>query len=245
MGGEHFDKVATVYARGRPPYPERVWTLLTEHGVLRPGALLLEIGAGSGQATAALVAGGARVDAVEPGPRLAADLRRRLPNVQVAEGRIEDQDLPGSRYDAAVAATSLHWVDLAVVLPRVHHALRPGGLLAAWWTVFGDPAVRTPFRDAVQRIANPTGAPETRRTALDTDAWEADLTAGGWFAPVVTEVVRWRVTLTTEQVRDLFTTFPTWTPAQVDAIAAAAERLGGRVEEHYATAVYVLRRLDL
>jgi SAM-dependent methyltransferase len=213
--------------------------------VLAPGARLLEIGAGSGQATAELVSRGAHVVAVEPGPNLARDLRlRRLPDVQVVEDRIETVPLPSEAYDAVVAATSLHWVDLPVTLPRLHAALRPGGRLAAWWNVFGDPDVRTPFRDRVQAISNPEGRPDTRRTGLDTAAWEADLTQGGWFSPVATVVLRWTVDLSTEQVRDLFATFPTWSQDRVDAVAEAAAALGGVVTEHYATGVHVLRRTE-
>ena len=218
--------------------------MLEEQGVLAPAARLLEVGAGSGQATAERVARGADVVAVEPGANLARHLRALLPGVEVVEGRIEDVPLEAGTYDAAVAATSLHWVDLPVVLPRLWAALRPGGLLAAWWTVFGDPDVSTPFRERVHAISNPEGRPDTRRTGLDTVAWEADLTQGGWFAHVATEVVPWSTDLTAGQVRDLFATFPTWTADQIDAVAGAAEELGGTVTEHYATGVYVLRRRD-
>ena len=86
------------------------------------------------------------------------------------------------------------------MLPRLWAALRPGGLLAAWWTVFGDPDVSTPLRERVHAISNPEGRPDTRRTGLDTVAWEADLTQGGWFAHVATEVVRWSTDLTATQV---------------------------------------------
>ena len=244
MGAEHFDRVAATYARGRPPYPARLWTLLEHHRVLGEGARVLEIGAGSGQATVELVARGASVVAVEPGPRLAADLRLRLPEVEVLEGRLEEVPLVPGAYDAAVAATSLHWVDLPTALPRLHAALGPGGLLAAWWQVFGDPEVSTPFRERVDAISNPEGRPDIRRTGLDTAEWEADLTQGGWFEKVATEVLRWSIDLTAAQLRDLFTTFPTWTAAQIDAVHAAAEELGGTVTEHYATGVYVLRRSD-
>jgi SAM-dependent methyltransferase len=48
-------------------------------------------------------------------------------------------------FDLAVAATSLHWVRLDVALSKLAQALRPGGWLAAWWTVFGDPERVTDF----------------------------------------------------------------------------------------------------
>jgi hypothetical protein len=162
----------------------------------------------------------------------------------VREARIEDVALPAGRYDAVVAATSFHWLDRLAVLPRLHRTLRPDGRLAVWWTVFGDPSVRTPFRERVQEISNPSGAPDTRRTALETGAWEADLSEGGWFRPRATEVLRWTVELTSEQVRDLFTTFPTWTGEQIAQVRAAAEELGGRVLEHYVTVLYVLDRVE-
>lgn len=60
--------------------------------------------------------------------------------------RFEDVPLPAAGFDSAVAATSMHWVDLAVGLPRLHATLRPGGLLAVWRFRFGDESVDTPFR---------------------------------------------------------------------------------------------------
>ncbi|TML73342.1 MAG: methyltransferase domain-containing protein [Actinobacteria bacterium] len=52
---------------------------------IRPGELVLDIGAGRGLLTAALVRAGARVQAIELDPRLAADLRRRFPDVVQAD----------------------------------------------------------------------------------------------------------------------------------------------------------------
>lgn len=241
--GLHFDRVAEAYGRGRPDYPPEVYALLARHGLLAPGRHLLELGAGSGQATAELLRRGATVEAVEPGPALAAALRARFPQVTVREKRAEDADLADAAYDGVVAATSLHWVDVPAVLPRLHRALRPGGLLVPWWTVFGDPEWHSDFRARVDEIAGQGLAGETPRP-LRIEERVAELEDGGLFELVEHRIHPWEHTMTPEQVGDLFTTFPTWSPDAVAAVVAAARDCGPTVTERYLTVVYVARRVD-
>lgn len=241
-----FDRVADVYQRARPPYPRQLFDRLGELGVLRPGARLLEIGAGTGQATEELLRAGAHVDAIEPGTALAERLRARLPTVTVRTETVENAELAESHYDAVVCATAFHWVDVPTTLPRLHAALRPGGLLAVWWTVFGDPGHRSPFRDRVDAIASRRDGPRGVSSGpLDTASWLGSLTEHGWFEPVHTEQFRWPVDLTPAQVHDLFSTFNGWTGDEIDEVAAAARECAGAagvVTERYVTALYVCRR---
>lgn len=236
----HFERMAAEYADARPPYPHAVFEALSIAGAVGAGADVLEIGAGAGLATAELVRAGARVTAVEPGPDLAAVLRQRLPYVAVIQARVEDAALPDRSFDSAVAATAMHWVDLAVALPRLHAALRPGGWLGVWRTQFGDATVQTPFRARVREIVAARHADDAAgRSARPT---MEELSAGGWFEPVRSERWRWSIELTTDQVRRLFRTFSNWTDDEVKAVAAAADSLGGRITEHYVTALHLLRR---
>jgi hypothetical protein len=77
-----FDGRTDEYRLARPAYPVRVYQVLTDRCGLGPGARLLEIGPGTGQATRELLARGADVLAVEPGARLADDrLVQRLGGV--------------------------------------------------------------------------------------------------------------------------------------------------------------------
>ncbi|NNH06538.1 class I SAM-dependent methyltransferase [Cellulomonas fimi] len=241
----HFDALADVYDRARPPYPAALWDRLRTLGVLRPGARVVELGAGSGLATGPLVRAGATVTAVEPGPALARLLRARWPDVTVHEATAERVALPHASFDLAVAATSVHWLDLDVVLPKLHRALVPGGALAVWRHVFGDPqAPVTPFRQRVADVVARRGAVPARPGPgeLDTTAWSARLAAGGWFRVVDVAHLRWTVVLDAEQVRDLFLTFSDWRPDEADAVAHAVRDLGGRVTEHYVTPLVVLAR---
>ncbi|HET7725021.1 MAG TPA: class I SAM-dependent methyltransferase [Propionibacteriaceae bacterium] len=238
----HFERMADEYAVARPPYPTALYDRLVRLGVVRAGAEVLEVGAGAGLATGDLVALGAHVTALEPGERLAALLAQRVPEASVLVTTLEEADLLENAYDCAVAATSLHWVDLEVGLPVLHRALRPGGHLAVWRTMFGDPeAPRTRFREEVDKVVAtrpaspaPVGPREERPTV-------EELTSGGWFAHLDTCTWRWEVELSTLQVRRLYSTFSNWTTAEVDAVAEAADRCGGRVTERFVSVLHVLR----
>ena len=152
-GPRHFDTHAAAYDRGRPAYPPALWSRLAGLGLLEPRTRVVELGAGTGQATGPMLRAGARVTAVEPGPALAGRLRRHCPAAEVLVETAESVSLPPAAYDLAVAATAVHWFDLDVVLPKLHRALVPAGRLAVWRTVFGDPtAPVTTFRERVAEI---------------------------------------------------------------------------------------------
>ncbi|HSP54841.1 MAG TPA: class I SAM-dependent methyltransferase, partial [Dehalococcoidia bacterium] len=91
------------------------------------------IGAGTGKATASLLARGARVTAVEAGPNMAVFLRRKFSThdrLEVLNATFEDADLPGGAFDLVFPATSWHWVNPEVRLRRAHDVLAADGLLA-------------------------------------------------------------------------------------------------------------------
>ncbi len=238
---QHFDRVAQTYSSARPPYPPELYAALEQAGIAAPGRRIVEIGAGSGQATRELIDRGCEVLAVEPGPDLAARLRATCPEATVLNQRFEDAALDPASVDAAVAATSMHWVDLPHALPLLHAVVRPGGVLAVWRTVYGDPRIQTPFRDAVSQIVAarpaqvPVYDPLTPRPTID------ELEAGSWFTHQASREWTWSVQLDPHQLRRLFETFPDWAPAELDALEAAALR-AAPVIEHYVTILHILRR---
>ena len=237
----HFERMAGVYADARPPYPEALFDVLRVQGVIGPGLRVLEVGAGAGLATRALVEAGSEVVALEPGPDLATLLRQAVPEVAVIMRRLEDAVLPASAFDSVVAATSLHWVDLSTALPALHASLRPSGALAVFRHVFGDHGVPTPFRDRVDEIVAARAADSSAPRSEERPTM-SELMSGGWFEPVGTDHWRWSIDLTTDQVRRLFRTFSDWTDDEVEAVARAADECGGLVTEHYQSVLQLLRR---
>jgi cytidine deaminase/SAM-dependent methyltransferase len=131
--GAIFDQAAERYDRIRPRYPPELFRDLAKLARLGPGSTILELGAGTGQATVALAESGLDVTALEPGPSLAAIARRnlaRFANARVVESRFEEWDPAGARYDAVMAATSFHWIEPAVRAQKAADVLHPGGSLA-------------------------------------------------------------------------------------------------------------------
>ncbi|MEY9858845.1 SAM-dependent methyltransferase [Catenulispora sp. GAS73] len=250
-----FNADAAGYQRGRPPYPAEVFDLLAERCGLEAGSRVLEIGAGSGLATGALLAAGARVVAVEPGENLAALLvaDHACDRLEVCVSDFETADLSGE-FDLAVAATALHWVDPATSTERIGRLVRPGGWLAAWWNEFGDVKRPTEFRDRLDAVYYDllhveTSYRESRSHVLDTDRWRAQLTAGGYFGDVSVEIIEWQETLTPQTARDQWSTFPNIAelapPDRAQFLARLSsiiDDLGGYVDDPRLTVIYTARR---
>ena len=130
-----FGAAASAYAEHRPDYAHDAvrWALTRA-----PGPRVLDLGAGTGKLTAALVALGADVVAVEPDPDMLAELRRGLPGVRALDGRAETIPLPDGSVDAVLAGHAMHWFDMAVAGPEIARVLSPGGVLAGLWNVVDD-----------------------------------------------------------------------------------------------------------
>jgi SAM-dependent methyltransferase len=128
-----FDEAAELYDRARPGYPPQLFEDLAELAGLRPGARVLEIGPGTGQATLPLAERGYAITAVELGPGLAEVARRKLarfPSLEIVVGAFEQWPLPSQPFDLVISATAFHWLDPAIRLSKSADALRPGGTLA-------------------------------------------------------------------------------------------------------------------
>jgi hypothetical protein len=142
-----------------------------------------------------------------------------------------------------------------MAVPRLADAVRPGGWLAVWWTVFGDPARVSPWRWSLDHLYqrylpqerhDPTEPPAPMRVGQ----CSAELTAGGWFGPVDAEMIRWQHQLTPDAARRLWATFPNireLKPARRNAFLTdlgnmVATQPGGVVVDNYVTALYTAQR---
>lgn len=129
--GRSFGAVAGAYAELRPGYPDGVAGFLLGSRPRR----VLDLGAGTGKLSEALLAAGHEVVAIDPALEMLAELRDRHPDVQTAVGTAEAIPLPDDAADAVVAGQAAHWFDPGAAGPEIARVLRPGGVVGLVWNL--------------------------------------------------------------------------------------------------------------
>jgi SAM-dependent methyltransferase len=120
-----FGPSAELYERYRPGYPPEAIAWLLGGSALR----VLDVGAGTGKLTRALLEAGHEVVGVEPDPGMRAAFAARLPGIEVLEGAAEELPVADGSFDAVAAGQAFHWFDQARALPEIARVLPRGGLL--------------------------------------------------------------------------------------------------------------------
>jgi SAM-dependent methyltransferase len=245
-----FDRVAGEYARTRPDYPAAALDRLVLATGLTPGSDVLDLAAGTGKLTVALVARGLRVVAVEPLPRMRAQLERELSGAVVLDGTAEQIPLEDASFDVVCVAQAFHWFEPRAAVAEVARVLRPGGWLALLWNLWdlGDP-----MQVALDRIVGPLATGRIRNLTTGNHpygAWPAALAESGAFAAA--ERARFPHTVeldalsTAERVASISQVQAAPEPERQAAIARArelvAELPGGRSSFRYQTELELWRR---
>jgi len=236
-----FELVADVYERARPEYPAEAVAWIVRELDLREGRTVLDLGAGTGKLTRALVQTGARVTAVEPGEAMLGELRRVLPDVEALLGGAEEIPLGDHSVDAVTVGQAFHWFRQDEAVPELHRVLRPGGAVALVWNS------RDQTRPLQRRISElikslvPAGRPPVGHSAIALE--QSDL-----FGPVERHTFPFVQRLDADGVADRIASvsFVAAAPPDVRAEldrelreAVAAE--GGVVDFAYVTEVYTSR----
>ena len=131
-----FGAQAARYDRTRPSYPAAALDLvLAGPASGRADRRILDIGAGTGKLTAALLGRGAEVVAVEPDPQMLAVLAARLPQVRAVAGTAERIPLRDGSVDAIVAGQAFHWFRRPEAEYELARVLRPGGVIGLFWNL--------------------------------------------------------------------------------------------------------------
>jgi ubiquinone/menaquinone biosynthesis C-methylase UbiE len=120
-----FAGVAQEYDRGRPGYPAEAINWILGSRPLE----VLDLGAGTGKLTDAVLAAGHDVTAVEPLAEMREVLAARHPDLPVVEGAAEQLPLADGAVDAVVVGAAFHWFEQDAALGEIARVLRPGGVL--------------------------------------------------------------------------------------------------------------------
>lgn len=128
----HFDDIVVNYDKVRWDYPSELYTDVFNFTQTKSNKAV-EIGAGTGKATAPFLHAGYDVTAVEMGVNMAEFLREKFRgcnNFNVIVSDFENAVLPESAYDLIFAASAFHWVDAKIGCPKVYRLLKDGGTFA-------------------------------------------------------------------------------------------------------------------
>lgn len=125
-----FGRVAESYDRVRPGPASAAVDWLVPAGCRSA----VDLAAGTGLFTRALLGRVPEITAVEPDGRMRAVLAERTEGVRVLDGRGEAIPLPDASADAVFVSTAWHWFDPALAVPEIARVLRDGGRLGVIWT---------------------------------------------------------------------------------------------------------------
>ena len=183
------------YQRLRPSYPEPAVDWLAS-GVPDRGRVV-DVGAGTGKLTVALVAKGFDVLAVDPSADMLARLEEQLPSIAATIGTGEATGAASGSADLVTYAQSWHWVEPNAGVTELQRILKSSGR-AGWVWSFLD--VRVPWVADLAAIwhtlAHTEAINATRHAPALTDAFE----------PVESLTVDWLQPMTRSDLADLVTT---------------------------------------
>jgi SAM-dependent methyltransferase len=243
------------YHAARPAYPDWVFDVLCERCGLAPNAVTFEIGAGTGTATRRLLELGANpLVAVEPDDRLAAFLRKTIPDkaLEVLTATFEEAVLREASFDFGLSATAFHWLTEDLALMKVAKLLRPGGWWAMVWNVFGDSRRPDPFHEATRILLNGPSSPAEGDGdipfALDAEARLAALERTDAFDNVQHRTSAWSLVLDPDQTVALYASYsninirPDREALLTELHRLARDEFQCRVTRNMVTSLYVARR---
>jgi SAM-dependent methyltransferase len=130
-----FGRSAREYELGRPEWPEELLDRVVSELGLGPDATVLDLGAGTGKLTRALVPRFTRVVAVEPDDAMRAVLEDVVPGAEALAGRGDAIPLADGEVDTVFSAEAFHWFATPESVGEIVRVLRPRGALVLLWNI--------------------------------------------------------------------------------------------------------------
>jgi SAM-dependent methyltransferase len=215
----------------RPDYPDQAvaWALASVPTSALNSATVLDLGAGTGKLTAAIVRCGVpatRVLAVEPDDGMRAELSQRLPEIAVLRGSAEQIPAEEGAVDAVLVGQAFHWFDPDRALPEIARVLRPGGVLAV---------ISNTEDDSVGWVAELAAATQTVRSVGSIGLGFADVPHHPAFGKPTQRRFHWRWPRTTDSLLATVSTHSWTLVSEPEERAAALRAIRRFLEQHPAT----------
>jgi SAM-dependent methyltransferase len=128
-----FGRAAREYELGRPEWPDELLDRVVSELALRSDDAVLDLGAGTGKLTRALVPRFARVVAVEPDDAMRAVLEEVVPGAEALVGSADAIPLGEGEVGAVFSAEAFHWFATRESVGEIVRVLRPSGAFVILW----------------------------------------------------------------------------------------------------------------
>lgn len=149
-----FGKQASVYATGRPGYPDELYRWISEN--CNAHHCVWDVGTGSGQAARSLTAYFDQVHATDVSNE---QIKTAKPHAQITyvTTPAHISTLRDATVDAVTVATALHWFADEEFWTEVHRVANPNALFAAWTYTLpsSETAAQAEFIDPVLNLIDP------------------------------------------------------------------------------------------
>jgi len=252
-----FGGVADLYDQARPSYPGALVDDVIEYAGADGAAAVraLEVGAGTGKATALFAARGLNVLAIEPSAEMGEIARRNLAaydNVTIEQTEFERWQPPGHEFRLVFSGQAWHWIAPEVRYVAARAALEDGGALAAFWNVPDWSAcdLREEIGDVYLRHgrAGDTDDPLNPRTRSGEEDWASEIAGASGFGAAEVRRYRWHFDYTTAEYLDLLGTHSACLVLDeserdglLSDIGTVIDAHGGSFRMHYATLLCLAR----
>lgn len=147
-----FTGKGAVYAAARPRYAEGLLAYLADEAGLASGALVADVGSGTGIFSEQLLDAGFRVIGVEPNADMREQAERALDGREGYRsvcGTADATGLPDASVDCVTAAQTFHWFDADAFKRECRRILKPGGIVAI---VYNMRDVESPYMQAFAQL---------------------------------------------------------------------------------------------
>lgn len=149
---QRFSNRVDDYVKYRPGYPVAIIDYLRRNYTLPAGAVIADIGSGTGISSALFLEAGYRVTGVEPNQAMrekSVELLSPFAGFTAVEGTAEQTGLAAGSADAVVAGQAFHWFDAAQARQEFKRVLKPNGIAVLVWN---ERLTDDEFSDAYDRL---------------------------------------------------------------------------------------------
>lgn len=251
-----FSNVIQDYEYARPKYPSAIYDTICQFSGIKTGAAILEVGAGTGQATELFVDKDYQLDLLEVSKEQVNYLieKYKIRNAVCVHEAYFEQYENNKKYDLIYSATAFHWIDSEIGYPKAWDMLKPGGTLAVFWQMSSVTYINTGIFQGLNQIKQKYMPNES--LGYDEDGIQKvkekrirQIQSGGYFGEPEYHEYQWTDTYDAERYTALLNTYSSTQLLEEEVRKAYLEEVreyikqnGGIVEMPQKVCLYLVRK---